>query len=147
MTMLDIRTLNSGRTGLVARSFLLIGALLLAIASSQVQAKNCRKVHLEVRNQSGHPIKFVDLDYWDSESEIWRSEPVRNVVIKNNRSWQETRTLERVYKQDVKIRAEYKTGKWNKLLKRWVWSLRKSRAVSAPQQCVKNTDFLLTLDN
>lgn len=89
---------------------------------------------------------MVDLDYWDSESEIWRSEPVRNEVIENNRSWQEARTLEHVHNQSIKVRAEYKTRQWSKWLKRWMWSAGKSRLVSSAQKCVKNSDFTLTLN-
>ncbi len=116
-----------------------------ALAPNQAFAKSCRNVYLEVKNNSSNPIKIVDLDYWDSESEIWRSEPVRNEVIKKHRVWQETRNLEHVNNQPVKIRAEYRTGKWSKLLKRWNWSIKKHRLISPAKTCTKGTEYSVTI--
>lgn len=117
------------------------------LISTQAYAKSCRNVHLEVRNQTGKSIKMLDLDYWDTESEKWRSEPVRNEVIKNNHTWQENRNLEFVNNQPVKIRVEYRTLKWNKWSKKWKWAMKKSRYVmKQPKTCTKNTDYIITLN-
>lgn len=94
---------------------------------------------------SGNPIKIVDLDYWDSESEKWRSEPVPNEVINHNRSWQENRNLERVNGQSVKVRVEYKTRKWNRLLKRWGWKAGKKRFISGSKTCKRNSEFVMNV--
>jgi hypothetical protein len=119
-------------------------SLLCALAPNQVQAKTCRKVHLEVNNRTGKNIKILDLDYWDTESEKWRSEPVRNEMIRNNRVWQETRNLEHVHNQNVKIRVEYRVAKWNKFLKRTTWS-KKQRYLANPKKCTKGADFTMTI--
>ena len=125
-----------------------IGAaiLLSTFATTPAFAKACKKVHLEVKNATGAPIKIVDLDYWDSESEKWRSEPVRNVKINDNRTWQATRNLERVNGQPVKIRVEYKKQKWSKLLKKWVWKAKKSKYYSGSKHCTRNTEFVMAID-
>jgi len=121
--------------------------LFATLASNSVFAKSCRNVHVEVRNQTGKSIKMVDLDYWDSESEKWRSEPVRNEVIKNGHTWQENRNLEFVNNQPVKLRVEYKTLKWSKWSKKWKWAMKKSRfTMRNPKTCTKNTDYIVTLN-
>lgn len=120
--------------------------LLVAFAPGQTLAKSCRNVHLEVRNQTGKSIKMIDLDYWDSESEKWRSEPVRNEVIKNGHTWQENRNLEFVNNQPVKIRVEYRTLKWHKFSKKWKWAMKKSSlTMKNPKTCTKNTDYIISL--
>lgn len=119
--------------------------MLSTFGASPALAKAYKRVHLQVNNQTGHPIKIIDLDYWDSESEKWRSEPVANEVIENNRSWQENRNLERVNGQRVKVRVEYKTRKWNRLLKRWGWKSGKKRFTSKTKTCKRKSEFVMNV--
>lgn len=123
---------------------IMVLSLLALLMPNPAQAKNCKKVHLQVNNQTGKTIKIIDLDYWDTESEKWRSEPVRNTVVKNNRAWQKTRRLEHVHNQNVKIRVEYRKAKWNKFLKRVSWS-KKQKYISSPKKCTKYADYTMTL--
>lgn len=138
-----IQNRRTSTKALIAGSAL---CLLAVLTPDYGYAKSCRNVHLEVKNQTGKSIKMVDLDYWDSESEKWRSEPVRNEVIKNGRTWQENRNLEFVNNQPVKIRVEYKTLKWHKWSKKWKWALRKSRFTTRnAKTCTKNTEYIISL--
>lgn len=122
------------------------GALLLsAFTATPAFAKACKDVYIQANNQTGAKIKIVDLDYWDAESEKWRSEPTRNEEIKDGNVWQTTRNLERVNNQDVKIRIEYKKAKWNKLLKKWTWKAKKSKFVSSAKKCTHGVDFVMTI--
>ncbi len=123
---------------------LVLFSLIVTLMPAQAEAKSCRKVHLEVNNRTGKTIKVIDLDYWDTESEKWRSEPVRNEVIKNKRAWQETRNLEHVHNQRVKVRVEYRMAKWNKFLKRTTWS-KKKRYIAPAKKCTKRADFSMTI--
>ena len=133
---------NTTKTTIVALSTVL---LLGIFAATPAFAKACKKVHMEVKNKTGEQIKIVDLDYWDSESEKWRSEPVRNVNINNNRTWQATRNLERVNGQPVYLRVEYKEKKWSRLLQKRVWKAKKSKFYSGTKHCTRNTEFLMEI--
>lgn len=139
--------LSTHTPSLLKKSTLAIGAVIIlsTLGASPAFAKSCKNVHIEVKNTSGQEIKIIDLDYWDSESEKWRSEPVSNQVIKNNRTWQINRNLERVNGQPVKVRVEYKVRKWNKLMKKWVWKARKSNKKSSSKQCYRGTEFLMSI--
>ena len=108
-------------TSSVKKAALSIGAILLlsVLGAAPAMAKACKNVHIEAKNLTGQSITIVDLDYWDSESEKWRSEPLKNVPLKQNRTWQVNRHLERVNGQSVKVKVKYKyraKHKYNKLL-------------------------------
>lgn len=137
-------TANNKRN-ITKTTVLAISTILLfgTFAATPVFAKACKNVHLEVKNTSNKPIEIVDIDYWDSESEKWRSEPVPNEIIHKNRTWQESRNLERVNGQPVKIRVEYKRTKWKKWSKKWVGKGRKIKFISESKQCTRNTEYVM----
>ena len=139
--------LSTHTQSLLKRSTLALGAIIIlsTLGAAPAFAKACKNVHIEVKNTSGQEIKIIDLDYWDSESEKWRSEPVSNQVIKNNRTWQIQRNLERVNGQPVKLRVEYRERKWNKLLKKWVWTARKGKKHSTSKQCKRNSEYMISI--
>lgn len=120
----------------IAKSFLAIAAIMLltAMTPTQAYAKNCRKVYLQVTNTTNGPIKIRDLDYYDTESEKWRSIRVKNEVIGSNAVWQETRTLAHVNNQNVKLKIKYSTkGKH-------FWKLHKPY-ISGSQRCNKGASY------
>lgn len=121
--------------------------LLSTLGAAPAFAKACKNVHLEVKNTTGQTIEIIDLDYWDSESEKWRSEPIPNETIRNNRTWQANRNLERVNGQSVKIKVKYKHKKkhWNKLLKRWKWKTVKSTHTSSSKTCRRNAEYIMSI--
>ncbi len=133
---------NNRKSTVIARSTAL---LLATFAATPAFAKACKNVHLEVKNETSKPIKILDLDYWDSESEKWRSEPVRNETIHKNRTWQENRNLERVNGQPVKVRIKYKKMKWSKFSKKWVKKGKTIRVISPTKQCARNSEFLVRI--
>ena len=100
----------TNNTSTTQKAVLAISAIVLlsTFGAAPAMAKACKNVHIEVKNVSGKSITVYDLDYWDSESEKWRSEPVKNTPIRNNRTWQINRNLERVNGQSVKVRVQYK---------------------------------------
>ena len=126
---------------------LAICALLLmsTFGAAPAFAKACKNIHIEVKNNTSDKVKIVDLDYWDAESEKWRSKPVKNEIINKNRIWQKNVNLGRVNGQDVKIRMEYKKVKWSKFFKKWVSKGRKIKAYSVMKKCTKNSEFIMNL--
>lgn len=141
MTSNDNR--NNRKTTVIAMGTAL---LLATFAATPALAKACKNVHLEVKNETSQPIKILDLDYWDSESEKWRSEPVGNETIHKNRTWQENRNLERVNGQPVKVRVKYKKMKWSKLFKKWVKKGKTIRVTSPAKQCTRNSEFIVKIN-
>ena len=136
-------------TSNVKKAALSIGAIILlsALGASPVMAKACKNVHIEVKNTTGKSLTIVDLDYWDSESEKWRSEPVKNTRISKNRTWQINRNLERVNGQSVKVRVKYKYKykKWNKLFKRWNSKTARASYISGSKTCKRNSEYVMRI--
>ena len=133
---------NTLKTTLLAIATLVIVSTL---GATPAFAKACKHVHIEVKNQTGAKVKIVDLDYWDTESEKWRSKSVRNEQINHNRTWQKRFNLGRVNGQDVKIRIEYRKQKWNRVFKKWMYSGKLYKTISAEKRCTKNAEFMMTL--
>jgi len=133
----------------IKQAVLSITALLLfsVLGASPALAKACKNVHIEVKNNTSAAIVITDLDYWDSESEKWRSEPVKNTLISKSRTWQINRNLERVNGQSVKVKVKYKYKykKWNKLFKRWDWKTHRTSYTSSSKTCTRNAEYLVQL--
>ncbi|MEP3276921.1 MAG: hypothetical protein ABJN26_24075, partial [Stappiaceae bacterium] len=102
-------------------------------------SEHCKKVYIQVTNNTGAPIKMVDLDYRDYGSRKWRSEPTPNEVIPNGGTWQETRRLEKVNAELTKLRIQFKrekrSGKWHK----------RENAYSGKATCTRGKIFKVTL--
>ena len=87
-------------------------------AVTRIWGYPCRKVDVRVTNNTGSKIKIVDLDYYDSQKQKWRSEPTPNAVIANGRVWRKTRSLERIFLEQTKVKIKYRkpkttgSGKW-----------------------------------
>ena len=80
----------------------------------------CKNVQIEVINKTGGTINIVDIDYWDpamGKKGGWRSEPIKNEELGKNKTWRETRNLEKINKRKSKLRIEYrvkgKMGGWS----------------------------------
>lgn len=137
---------NKRRPNIKTTLLTVTGALLLsAFTAAPAFAKTCKDVYVQATNQTGGNIKIIDLDYWDDESEKWRSKPVKNEEIKKGLLWQQTFNLQRVNNQDVKIRIEYRKAKWNKLLKKWKWAAKKSKAISSMKKCSRGSQYIMTI--
>lgn len=133
---------SNTKTATIAMCALLLGGV---FGATPAFAKACKNVHIEVKNETGAKIKILDLDYWDSESEKWRSKPVKNEMINNDRIWQKNYNLGRVNGQDVRIRMKYKKQKWSRVFKRWVSTGKKIRTLSATKKCTRNSEFIMSL--
>lgn len=132
----------------IAKAALLISAVLTLsiLAPSQAFAKNCKKVHLQIANQTGKTIKVRDVDYWDSESEKWRSIAVKNTQINPGLIWQDTRTLAHVYNQSVKIKVKYSTREKGKIFKnnnKWV---KANPFISSSQMCTDKAAYVMSIN-
>ncbi|MGK7883333.1 MAG: hypothetical protein AB4057_01755 [Crocosphaera sp.] len=86
----------------------LTASSLLIPTSPALASRHCKDVYLKVVNNTGQPVKIIDLDYYDPAYKKWRSEPVSNEVIPNGQVWQETRRLERVNEKNIRTRVEYR---------------------------------------
>jgi hypothetical protein len=87
---------------------------LTTLAASPASAAWCKKVYIKAINQTGQTVNITDLDYYDYEDGKWRSEPTVNKSIPNGQVWSDTRTLESVGGERIKIRIEYKDARGNK---------------------------------
>lgn len=108
------------RTFAKAAALTLAATTAFGAAAPAMAANTCRNVQLEVINKTGDKINIVDIDYWDpakGRDGGWRSEPIKNETLNNNRTWRETRNLEKVNKRRTKMRVEYrikgKLGGWS----------------------------------
>lgn len=110
-------------------------------ASAGIFRKSCKDAYLKVQNDTSQKIKVIDLDYWDEKDEKWRSEPVANEVIPSGQPWQEIRNLEKVNKDNTKIRVKYRTltrkGKWS-------WKVSKKESGSLIK-CTRGQQYTITL--
>jgi len=104
--------------------------------------KHCKNVYVSAINKSGGKIKIIDMDYYDSAYNKWRSEPTRNEVIPAGRNWQESRRLEKVNAQKTRIRIRYRKPKSKGLAS---WSLKVHKAYSATAVCAKGRAFNVNL--
>ncbi|AEG00150.1 hypothetical protein Metme_1732 [Methylomonas methanica MC09] len=141
MNNINTQAVHPATRNPIAKPVLAIAAVMLltALTPNQAFAKNCRKVYLQVTNATGGPIKIKDLDYYDTESEKWRSIRVKNEVIGSNAVWQETRTLAHVNNQNVKLKIKYSTkGKH-------FWKAHKPY-VSGSQMCSKRAAYRVTIN-
>lgn len=137
-------------TSSVKKAVLSIGAIILlsVLGAAPAMAKACKDVHIEATNLTGKSITIVDLDYWDSESEKWRSEPLKNVPLKKNRTWQVNRNLERVNGQSVKVKVKYKykvKHKYNKLFKRWSYKTVRKTFTSGSKTCKRDSEYVMEI--
>lgn len=119
--------------------------LFLTISSASAFRPSCKDVYLKVQNNTGNPIKVIDLDYWDQNSEKWRSELVPNEIIPNGQPWQATRNLERINNLTTKVRVDYRTRTKN-IFGKESWSFKVSKAESKSETCKKGQIFQITLD-
>jgi hypothetical protein len=98
----------SNETTALARKIVCAGILgAAALAASPASAKWCKGVYVKATNQTGRSVTITDLDYYDYEDGKWRSEPTVNKRIPNGQVWSDTRTLESVGGERIKIRIEY----------------------------------------
>jgi hypothetical protein len=107
---------------------------LTALSASPASAAWCKKVYVKATNQTGQPVKIIDLDYYDYEDGKWRSEPTVNKVIPRGQVWADTRTLESVGGERIKIRIEYRDAFGNK-----------KKAYSKAKTCRNGSAFSVSL--
>lgn len=138
---------NSTQRSTAKKTLMAICAVMLlgTFGATPAFAKACKNVHIEVKNGTGNKIKILDMDYWDSESEKWRSKPVKNEIINKNRTWQKNYNLGRVNGQDVRIRIKYKKQKWSKFFKKWVSTGKTIRSMSKVSKCKRYAEYIMTL--
>lgn len=105
-------------------------------------AKACKNVDVQVHNKTGKEVKIIDLDYYDIESGIWRSEPIINSTVGNGRYWQVERNLERVNGQDVTIRIDYRVRLKDRGFKQWS---KVKNAKSSTARCGADSFYSVTL--
>ncbi len=104
--------------------------------------KHCKNVYVSALNKSGAKIKVIDMDYYDSAYNKWRSEPTRNEVIPAGKNWQESRRLEKVNAQATKIRIRYRKAKSKGLTK---WSAKVHKAYSSSSVCGNGSTYHISL--
>ena len=117
------------------KTIMLAGIVGLAtLAASPASAAWCKKVYIKATNQTGQTVNITDLDYYDYEDGKWRSEPTVNKRIPNGQVWSDTRTLESVGGEKIKIRIEYKDAYGNK-----------KKAYSAARTCRDKSTFTVAM--
>ncbi|MEP3599682.1 MAG: hypothetical protein ABJN26_07210, partial [Stappiaceae bacterium] len=63
------------KIALAASALAVAGMMNVASVTPADASEHCKKVYIQVTNNTGAPIKMVDLDYRDYGSRKWRSEP------------------------------------------------------------------------
>lgn len=136
-------------TNTIARKLLSAGFILSttllpilgAASPAEAATRHCKKVNLEVINNSGKEIKVVDIDYYDVDAlGDWRSEPIANTEVDPGETWQKTRRLESVNQENTRVVVEYQTrdiyGDWG----------RRQEASSAWQVCSRGATYTMTIN-
>ena len=92
--------------------FILSTALMPILGSASpadAATRHCRNVTIKVENESGEEIKITDIDYFDPDAiGDWRSEPIGSHRVNHGDTWEKTRRLEKVNRQETTIRLDYK---------------------------------------
>lgn len=111
-----------------------IGSGLVAAPTPAQASEHCKGVYINVSNPSGKTVKVIDIDYWDESANKWRSELVKNRVLRKGESWSWRRKLERVGAENTRLRIEYRTY-IGKRFKKWSG---KKKAVTGLRKCKRN---------
>ena len=114
-----------------------LGAGMMAAPAPAEASEHCKGVYINVANPNGATVKVIDIDYWDESAGRWRSEPVKNRVLRKGESWSWRKRLEKVGAENTKLRVEYRVyiGKtFNK------WSKKKAK-VTNTRKCTRNMSW------
>ena len=112
-----------------------VGAGMVAAPTPAAASEHCKGVYINVSNPSGATVKVIDIDYWDSSAGRWRSEPVKNRVLRAGENWSWRKRLEGVGAERTKLRIEYRTY-IGKTLKKWS---KKKSVVTGSKVCHRNS--------
>ncbi|MEM8506115.1 MAG: hypothetical protein AAF716_23565 [Cyanobacteria bacterium P01_D01_bin.1] len=129
---------------LLSAGFILSTALfpvLGAASPAEAATRHCKKVNLEVINNSGEEIRILDIDYYDVDAlGDWRSEPIANTEVADGEIWEKTRRLESVNQENTQVVVEYQTrnlhGSWG----------RRQEANSSWQVCSRGATYTMTIN-
>ncbi len=130
---------NTMKSALKNIAFLLAFALSTASFTGAADAsEHCKKVRINISNQTGQTVQVYDIDYYDFGSGVWRSEPTKNRILNHGGGWTYKKRLEKVGAEQTQVRVQYRTardGKWKD----------KHASVSATAVCYKNSAYNVTL--
>ena len=125
---------------MIIASALGAGGSLVPVAADA--SENCKRVYIEAINKTGKTIKVIDIDYYDYGAKRWRTEMVKNRILRSGESWSWRKNLEGVNAEETRVRIEYRTKKRGR--KVFVWSKVK-RTRSAKKTCARGSSFAITL--
>lgn len=130
---------KTGAAALVAA--MAIGAGLATAPTPAQASEHCKGVYINVSNPGGKTVKVIDIDYWDESAGRWRSEPVKNRVLRKGESWSWRRTLEKVGAENTRIRVEYRVYK-GKTFDKWSGVKRKT---TRTRKCTRNMRWNISI--
>ncbi len=128
-------------TKIALKTLTLAAAVTLSAASVPDFAEaseHCKKVRIQISNQTGDTVQVYDIDYFDYSAGRWRSEATKNRILNNGGGWTYKKRLEKVGAEQTKIRIQYRTarnGKWKD----------KHASVSAPAVCYNGSTYNIAL--
>ena len=137
-------TKNIARKVLSA-GFILSTAVMPILGSAspaEAATRHCKEVTLQVINNLGEEIKIMDIDYYDVDAwGDWRSEPISNDEVADGETWEKTRRLEKVNRQETRIRVEYKLRDSD-----GYWEREEHYASSDMSVCSRGSTYTVTVE-
>ncbi len=80
------------------------------LSSSSVLAADgrCDNFNIKINNQTGYAVNVSKVEYFDFDSNAWRTEAVIDQLLQESAQWTWTRNLQHVGDKNTKLRITYK---------------------------------------
>lgn len=95
MTRMNVMTISILTVGLMMGNTAFAGDL-------------CKSVDIRISNQTGYTAKVTKVEYYDYDTNQWRSEALTQQILQDNVLWTWNRNLEHIDNDLTKLRVSYK---------------------------------------
>lgn len=101
---------------------------------------NCKNVKVKATNKTGKEIKVIDVDYHDYYKAVWRSEPTKNTMLANNKTYTQEFNFNQVDHAYTQMRVKYRKKESD-----GGWSSKVYRDWSGKSLCTDGKTYVLDL--